>query len=330
MTEILNDTERGVKIYEESSTFKVDFGDNDIGDYIKIFEASGKKENNLWVFEKSAKKIVKMIGELIEKNLNDIFDAIKVKPFGKKEVVKEEKSELDFLTNISANIKENLDKRNELEEVQYGAYPRQLYKDVDRGILIVDYSEKAIVLNVDYKYLQEFCMEHYNTKSTDIMPGLPSSFGSYRVSYLNEMIKPRGYSIWKNGKDVKDFLQKLTGKDIISLCTPCPEGPKKSYSKNTKYEPPKNDVSSGVMNIVNNDFFKEKKSPADVFNELIRAISFPFAEIKIQEFSDSPPRKCIYGPSDLVNDFLSNNEKCIQLDSFNNEDNKIVMYVENN
>ena len=84
---------------------------------------------------------------------------------------------------------------NDSNKIEIGQYPREIYRDRQRGILINDYSEKTICIHFsDYKFKNNWFQQNYHCLANNLL----GDEKNYKVEYGNELLRIKGYNIVKS------------------------------------------------------------------------------------------------------------------------------------
>ena len=208
--------------------------------------------------------------------------------------------------------------------IPFGQYPREIYRDKKRGILINDYSEKTFsVFFTNWQFENEWFKEKYQCKSSDIL----GEKKKFKIDYNNELRREYGFNIPKSiaGNPIikskpltrLDVIFELAGINPLELCTKT-TSTYTPYNNNYSQKP----VNSETMSQVTENFgsmttfsfippepqgsllsrFPEKKRLSDLYEEILKLSQIGTGDV--QEESMPPcqgfKRFLIYGKINIV------------------------------
>lgn len=278
-------------------------------------------------FDITNKKSIKMIDQMLSLD-DDPQNSLenKFKYNIPKLPTKQVESEEDF---INGSLKEKVSSlkidNNEVDtSVPMGEYPREIYKDLTRGILVNDYSVPSFCLFFkDWRFENEWFQTHYQCRSTDI-------FGekkNYKISNKNEF-REKGFCIAKStaaqpiNKSSKitklEVIMALTGVNPLELCTKTTT----TFTAKTNYRPKGEDNLVQDANLGTMTSFKFVTEP--VANSLLG--TFPQRE-KFSDIFDKFIKEAEYGTGDIREEYLSDyggTKRMLMYGKINIVDNKFM------
>lgn len=373
--QIFDGSEIGLSIEEDLIKFRLDAIPCVVENYASFFkEWNGKEIDGYWTFNKTNKDAIAGVSELVDNDISKLFTktikpVVKVFPSKSQQqspptsdnlsmatasnismipntMINQTKpnmrsDDIDFLSQPIRSENSMLSSINKIgnndidTSVPQGTYPREIFRDRSRDIIVSDYTEKSVTLFCDWKLIDDFCQKMYQTSAKNVIDGLCKQ-GNFKIDHRNDMIKKKGFCFSKASPKPREFLKNLCGIDVVTLATATTTDyasfskDKKSY--NNKYNENKmtdkemaenmGKISMGTSsnlfqfpteiesnNLLGNTFIKQN-TPGDLFNDLIISLAFQYTDVQEKTFIDPAGHKriCIYGPIEMVDNKFKSDE----------------------